>query len=582
MKGRRTRGRQTGGFSSPQPTDSMLKKRMPSLVLWRQTQTRSGVVVLLVSWLPILSAVLLLLLTLAVGVNSFGTPRHHHGSHGASFVVVGNSKSLRKSWQQSSIFCCSFFLHRLNNYYPHVDSNNYWKRRHSPAAVSSGLQRHAFEPSRVVDPDGPTPPPPDSSPPLVDPKDIPGMHYDPNAHPIPHQPWRRGDTDGCEAPISAPWRQEAEHIIKGAVALVGGTVLDITWYMAKCVITLHHDFSNVQDYEKGPIIQVEYPPDINEPQYIDPTANDEDLWDEDVDPSELTSSSTSSIDNDHDDDDGHDTGYDYSAYTGGANDEDDIEEEEDDVNKYEDERSFIPQRRDHVYSRATRTEKITPKTPEEQQQEQEGRYYESRDERIRNWTEEDEIRYNSLPRDEIPPKYQRSLLGGHGVDTMALSTIANAILTALGDDEIDERLNILERHEIILTSPLGDAEIIETQSQFDDNRDGDVWVETRDPFQSNRMLKGKLVDRNALDVVLNIRGRMVTIPMNFVHKVRVPPYRLQNSNELVDAEEEADEEYEEGEEYDDDDDEYEEEEYEDEEEDEDYVEEEEYEEEDAD
>jgi len=42
----------------------------------------------------------------------------------------------------------------------------------------------------------------------------------------------------------------------------------------------------------------------------------------------------------------------------------------------------------------------------------------------------------------------------------------------------------------------------------------DVYVETRDPWGSNRVLGGKLVDRNALDVIINQdnSGRMVTTP----------------------------------------------------------------------
>jgi ribosome maturation factor RimP len=107
-----------------------------------------------------------------------------------------------------------------------------------------------------------------------------------------------------------------------------------------------------------------------------------------------------------------------------------------------------------------------------------------------------------------------------GIDTDALSIIARSILDALQDPEVEERLRIVSRHELLLTS-LGDPEYLETQSQFDSHRGTDVIVQTQDPFGSNRALKGKLVDRNALDVIINQRGRMVTVPLNMVDYVMI-------------------------------------------------------------
>jgi len=108
-----------------------------------------------------------------------------------------------------------------------------------------------------------------------------------------------------------------------------------------------------------------------------------------------------------------------------------------------------------------------------------------------------------------------------GVDTNSLSIIAKAIMDALEDDDIEERLQILSRHEVILTSQ-GDEDVyVETQRQFDERRGELVMVQTQDPFGSNRVLEGNLVDRNALDVVINVEGRMVTIPMNMIAYVKV-------------------------------------------------------------
>ena len=42
--------------------------------------------------------------------------------------------------------------------------------------------------------------------PEVDIDDLPESRYDESNHPVPRQPWRRGDTDGCHDPLTAPSR----------------------------------------------------------------------------------------------------------------------------------------------------------------------------------------------------------------------------------------------------------------------------------------------------------------------------------------------------------------------------------------
>ena len=107
-----------------------------------------------------------------------------------------------------------------------------------------------------------------------------------------------------------------------------------------------------------------------------------------------------------------------------------------------------------------------------------------------------------------------------GVDTTVVSIIARAIIDALEDDDVENRLEILSRHEIVMTSP-GPDNYVETQREFDENRGKIVDVQTQDPFGSNRILTGKLVDRNALDVYINVKGRLVTIPLNMVAHVTI-------------------------------------------------------------
>lgn len=118
------------------------------------------------------------------------------------------------------------------------------------------------------------------------------------------------------------------------------------------------------------------------------------------------------------------------------------------------------------------------------------------------------------------------------IDTTKLSAIAGAIEDILNEPEVEEKLRILSRHELILTQPSADMEpgVLESQKQFDGARSEEVAVHTRDPFKSNRTLNGTLVERNAMDVVINVRGRNVTIPNNFIYKVVLTSAELEEED----------------------------------------------------
>ena len=123
--------------------------------------------------------------------------------------------------------------------------------RHRPAFLRTAattitanpmvLHARRSSPSKVVDPDGPTPSLDAEEIEEIDPESIPELRditsADDLPRPIPHQPWRRGETAGCEAPIAAEWRQKAEEIITKSAMLVGGKVLDVTWYLTAVVVT---------------------------------------------------------------------------------------------------------------------------------------------------------------------------------------------------------------------------------------------------------------------------------------------------------------------------------------------------------
>ena len=129
-------------------------------------------------------------------------------------------------------------------------------------------------------------------------------------------------------------------------------------------------------------------------------------------------------------------------------------------------------------------------------------------------------RWLDEPREEKPADGMFS----HPVDTKALSVVSQAIITALENEQVEKTLQILSRHDVVLTSPLDNPCILDSQKEFDGARDLDVYVETRDPWGSNRVLGGKLVDRNAMDVIINQdnSGRMVTIPNSMIHQVLLP------------------------------------------------------------
>lgn len=115
-------------------------------------------------------------------------------------------------------------------------------------------------PTKVEDPDGPTPviEPPEI--PVVDPETIDGLkeiHRVEDLHvAVEGQPWRRGDTAGCDAPISAQWRKDAEDLIKYAVEFVGGKVLDITWYLTVLLVTIDDELLPPKDLLKYVILYV--------------------------------------------------------------------------------------------------------------------------------------------------------------------------------------------------------------------------------------------------------------------------------------------------------------------------------------
>jgi len=432
-------------------------------------------------------------------------------------------------------------------------------RRPRPASSSTSLSaargqqqrrtRHTgYHPaSTVTDPHGTTPEIEPDPFPEIDIDDHPESRYDPANHPVEHQPWRRGDTDGCHDAISAPWRLEAEEIISDAVALVGGKVVDVTWYMAKCVISIDErclttantrkdDDPIVVSYVDGPEVRIVYPDESDVIGHV---------WD-------TGSASTATANNGGDGDGGGTDSNGHFVMEEMYTEEDELldYEQYDEDTEYEILKSRMPMEYDADTGLPSRRE---PRSREERAQILSDEY----DKRL----EEHDLHTGRI---EKPADGTFA----HSIDTKALSVISQAITAALMNDDVEDRLRILSRHDIILTSPLDNPCILDSQREYDDAVDLDVYVETRDPWGSNRVLFGKLVDRTALDVIINQNnnGRMVTIPHSMIHQVLLPSGLAKGSArikagilsmEYSGDKDEDDDEYEMGdddEEYDDDDD----------------------------
>lgn len=313
--------------------------------------------------------------------------------------------------------------------------------------------------------DGPTPTRELDPPEVIDSADIYGLEYDEANHPIPHQPWRRGQTLGCEDPIDAAWRQQAESIMTLSAATAGATVLDVTWFLTSVVITIENDLSKVPQYQGGPEVVYESPgpvayfnPDNPSPEDITPDEEEEFLWERDT-----------------------------------------AVEEEMEKNK------LAPRQEgeDDTIDIEVAMDRELEKLPLDRETREDMAFL----------TDEQLGDFERAP-------VEKDSIKNYMVDSLKISTIAKAILDGL--EQFEDDLQILSRHEVILTTP-GDTDILESQREFDAYRGFDVIVETQDPWDSNRILRGKLLERNSMDLIINKKGRMVTIPLNFVKAVRLPP-----------------------------------------------------------
>jgi ribosome maturation factor RimP len=323
----------------------------------------------------------------------------------------------------------------------------------------------ARERSKVVDLDGATPEQEVEAPDVVDIADIYGLDYDEDAHPVPHQPWRRGVTMGCEDPIDAEWRQQAEGIITLSAANMGATVRDITWFLTSVIITIENDLDQVPQYQGGPEVVYDSPgpvqyfnPDNPNPEDIVPEEEEEFLWERDT-----------------------------------------AAEDELEKNKL----APRQQGEDGTVDMELAMERAREKLPLDR---------ETRED-MAGFTDEQLGDFERAP-------VEKDSVKNYMVDSLKISTIAKAILDGL--EQVEEELEILARHEVILTTP-GGGEVLDSQKEFDAYRGFDVVVETQDPWDSNRIIRGKLLERNSMDVIVNKKGRMVTIPLNFVKAVRLPP-----------------------------------------------------------
>jgi ribosome maturation factor RimP len=387
----------------------------------------------------------------------------------------------------------------------------------------------------------------ESTPPLItdeldtiDTSTIPQLHYDPDSTPIPHQPYRRGDTDGCHDPIDTPWRLETEEIITLAAMSVGAELDSITWYLGHIVVTLKESLGWKVNGPNGPEIRVEdsIQPvwfDENDPEPEDDYGIYEGEEDGRVEVEDEDGNISSGIPNDpYEEREFDDVSGTYLPKPARPSREAvvrNVSFEEFDM--YEDDgmRVKLTDRDERISKQKLNMEDfqlalteyageegILVDDLEDKAVDLRARYLKSEDLEAYYPEEYNRVGGEVALEKLAMPSIERS----DGIDTHALSVIARAIIDALEKPDVEERLQILSRHDVILTSPGDDEKFVETQPQFDVMRGELVSVQTQDPFGSNRVLKGHLVDRNAMDVVINVKGRMVTIPLNMVAYVAIP------------------------------------------------------------
>lgn len=137
-------------------------------------------------------------------------------------------------------------------------------------------------------------------------------------------------------------------------------------------------------------------------------------------------------------------------------------------------------------------------------------------------TREERFEHSEQLQDRVKSETVEQLndVGQSSIQQSAISTLAKYILDAL--ELREEKLRVLDRHDIILSAP-EPPDCLDSQKQFDAYRGYKVFVQTVDPWNSNRCLTGTLVERNAMDVIINVKGRLVTIPNNFIAEVYLPP-----------------------------------------------------------
>jgi hypothetical protein len=361
----------------------------------------------------------------------------------------------------------------------------------SSTALHSTTRRR----SRVSDPSGPSPVVEHVEPDVIDLKDIPEAHYREEDHPVPGQPWRRGMTAGCEDPLDAPWRREAERMIRLAVEISGGRYVDTTWYLTFVDVTIGEEFQQLPRNllrEDGAEIEVEtgtLPP-----------------W---ADPEEEVEEAPEPIWQDEDD---------KRVWF-----EQDLEREEEIFNQTYAKLDWDQDPSEDDLQLDPLDRQVSKSVQKEYREDQALRAHllqkQYNDETDKDWF--------------FPGEMENDVFNEtSSLNTGALSTIGGAILEALED--VEEELQVLARHKIIMSTP-SEHRVLDTQKKFDKARGKRVRVRTQDPWKSNRVLYGVLVDRNSMDVYINQKGNMVTIPNNFVGIVELmEDYEEQEEADLLD------------------------------------------------
>lgn len=93
----------------------------------------------------------------------------------------------------------------------------------------------------------------------------------------------------------------------------------------------------------------------------------------------------------------------------------------------------------------------------------------------------------------------------------------------------EEELAVVTKFEILVASP-GIGEVLRSDQDFVSFKGFTVTVSTTEIYRKKTMFEGTLVERNADDVCISLKGRIVKIPRTVVNQVKLPKPKYESTD----------------------------------------------------